>query len=101
IFVYCDSLMQTTEQLITRGYQSGVSPVLHIGLGKVKKIDSLRVIWPSGKITLLKDVAINSVLQLNETNSDQIFHFIPKQNKTLLHSLNNVVNYTHVENATN
>ncbi len=52
-------------------------------------------------MALLKDVAINSVLQLNESDANQVFRFIPKQNKTLLHPLKNVINYTHVENATN
>ena len=101
VIVYCDSLMQTAEQLVTRGYQSSVSPVLHIGLGKSQKIDSLRVIWPSGKMKLLKGVAINSTLQLNEADANEIFHFAPEHIKTLLHPLNNVIAYTHVENATN
>ena len=101
VFVYSGSLMQTVEQLVSRGYQSSVSPTLHIGLGKSKQVDSLRIIWPSGKMALLKDVAINSVLKLNESDADQLFRFIPKQNKPLMHSLKNIINYTHAENATN
>ena len=101
VIIYCDSLMQTAEQLVTRGYQSSVSPVLHIGLGKSQKIDSLRVIWPSGKMKLLKDVAFNSTLQLNEADANEIFHFASEHIKTLLHPLNNVIAYHHVENATN
>ncbi len=37
VIVYCGSLMQTVEQLVTRGYQSSVSPVLHVGLGNHKR----------------------------------------------------------------
>ena len=73
VFVYCDSLMQTVEQLVSRGYQSSVSPVLHVGLGKSKQVDSLRIIWPSGKMQLLKDVAADAVLQLNEADANEIF----------------------------
>jgi len=101
VFVYCDSLMQTVEQLISRGYQSSVSPVLHIGLGKSKKVDSLRVLWPSGKIQLLKDIAANSVLQLNEADAKETFRMVNVQTKPLIHSLTSVINYTHLENAAN
>lgn len=39
-----------------RGYQSSMSPRLHIGLGKLAKIDSIKVLWNSGKSQTLKGI---------------------------------------------
>jgi len=39
-----------------RGYQSSVSPRLHVGLGNSGKIDSIRVLWNSGKTQTIKDI---------------------------------------------
>ena len=101
IFLYSGTLMQTAEQLLTRGYQSSVSPTLHIGLGKSKQVDSLRIIWPSGKMQLLKNVAANSVLQLNEADAKETFRMANVETKPLIHPLTNVINYTHLENVAN
>ncbi|MEO5891523.1 MAG: ASPIC/UnbV domain-containing protein [Ferruginibacter sp.] len=58
IFVYAEGIMQTVEQLSSQGYQSSVSPILRVGLGKAKKIGSRRIIWPSSKKQFLKNVGI-------------------------------------------
>ena len=47
--VYAGGQPQTQEQLLARGYQSSVSPVLHFGLGKALQADSVRVVWPGGR----------------------------------------------------
>jgi enediyne biosynthesis protein E4 len=101
IFVYCDSLAQTTEQLISRGYQSSVSPVLHIGLGKYNKVDSLRIVWPSRKTQLLQNVAVNSLLQLNEADAVEKIKNTPARPTPLMRPLPNVITYKHAENAIN
>jgi len=100
IFAYSKGSVQTAEQLITRGYQSSVSPVLHIGLGEVKKLDSLRVIWPSGKMELLKDIVANSTLDLDESRATQVFRYMPLKPRTIFHSTNRI-NYTHKEDPVN
>ena len=47
--VYAGGQPQTQEQLLARGYQSSVSPVLHFGLGQARRADSVRVVWPGGR----------------------------------------------------
>ena len=39
-----------------RGYQSSMSPRLHVGLGNTPKIDSVKVLWNSGKSQMLKGI---------------------------------------------
>jgi enediyne biosynthesis protein E4 len=53
------------EQYLTRGFQSSVSPVIHFGLGKSFNTATLRVIWPDGKISLLKDVKSNQRITID------------------------------------
>lgn len=101
ILVYCDSVMQTVEQIVSRGFQSSVSPVLHVGLGKSIQVDSLRIVWPSGKTQLLQNVAGDSLLQLNEAEATEKLKIIPAKQTPLLRPLLDAIAYTHVENITN
>ena len=54
------------EQQPVRGFQSSVSPVLHLGLGKTQKIDSLVVEWPGGGISRLRDLSANQQVSISE-----------------------------------
>lgn len=101
IFVYCDSVMQTVEQLVSRGFQSSVSPVLHVGLGKSTQVDSLRIVWPSGKTQLLKNIAIDTLLQLEEADAKEKFKPTAVKPIPILRQLSNVITHTYIENATN
>jgi len=38
----------------------------HFGLGQAAKIDSLKLVWPSGKVQVLADVAVNQILVIHE-----------------------------------
>ncbi len=63
---------QFHEHYLSRGYVSSVDPVVHFGLGKLDKVDSVRVTWPtSGKVTLVKDLVANQVLELKEAESSR------------------------------
>lgn len=42
---------QVQEQYLTRGFQSSIDPVMHIGLGSDSIIDALTIQWPGGKIS--------------------------------------------------
>ena len=72
VYVYAKGKEQFLEQMPARGYESSVSPVLHFGLGKDSAIDSLKIIWQSGKMQELKNIKANRFITLNETNADEI-----------------------------
>lgn len=99
-FVYYDSKQQLVENILTRGYFSSVEPEMFFGLGKKTNIDSVKVIWPDGKINLFKNVKVNSTItasyskakKLNkkpltktffyESNSEQkLLDFLHKENE--------------------
>lgn len=71
VALYSDGMVQILEQNPYRGYQSSVSPVLHFGLGKATKIDSLEIQWPGGKVSLLYDVKPNEFLTVKQSEADR------------------------------
>ena len=75
VWVYQQGKAQFFEQNLYRGFQSSVSPVMHIGLGKNPSIDSLRVVWNSGKTEILKKLASNKRLQLKESNARESWSY--------------------------
>ena len=56
---------QTQEQYLTRGFQSGVGPGLHFGLGDESTVEKLTVLWPDGKKQVLSNVEANRLLTLS------------------------------------
>ena len=58
--------IQIVEQNPSRGFMSGIENRLHIGLGKDSIIDSLYIYWPTGKSQILKNIASNQTLVLDE-----------------------------------
>ena len=46
------------------GYASQVQPRLHFGLGPVDYVDTLRVVWPDGKVQVVEQIAVDQRLQL-------------------------------------
>ncbi len=47
---------QHKEFLVTRGFQSSCDPIIHFGLGKNQKPDSLFIQWADGKIQMIQNL---------------------------------------------
>ncbi|PWT97729.1 MAG: RNA-binding protein [Bacteroidetes bacterium] len=73
IYVFSNGKMQMQEQMLTRGFQSSVSPVLHFGLDSVSIADSLIVVWPDLKFQKLNRIKSNQILKLNQENASGFF----------------------------
>ena len=69
VTIYNGNKKQYLEQMPTRGFQSSVSPVLHFGLGKDKKIDSLRIIWQRGKTQLITGLKADQQIIIKENDA--------------------------------
>ena len=48
------------------GYMSASDPRIHFGLGKSTKIESLEIIWPSGRVDRLSSVPIDQIIAIQE-----------------------------------
>ncbi|WP_177224068.1 VCBS repeat-containing protein [Thermoflavifilum thermophilum] len=81
ILAYAGGQMQYFEQMPTRGFQSSVTEVIHIGLGKHKKIDSLRVIWPGGTTEVLYNLAADQTIVLHQKDAkEKYIASVPAEN---------------------
>ena len=68
VTLYSGAGLQVQEQLVSRGYESSVSPVLHFGLGQ-RPVDSLRVVWPGGRQQVVRPVPGSARLVLREADA--------------------------------
>lgn len=55
----------TRELFLSRGFQSAVEPVLHVGLDSLDVIPELHIKWPDGNTEILENVSANQQLTLN------------------------------------
>ena len=56
------------EQFPSRGFQSSVPYRLHFGLGKVNSLDSLEIYWPDRKRSVIRDIQIDQILEIDRGN---------------------------------
>ncbi len=62
VWIYANGKMQFQELYPSRGYESSVQPVLHFGVGKISKIDSIKIIWPDNSLQTKYDVKPNQFI---------------------------------------
>lgn len=67
-WVYYNGKLIFAEHQLQRGFTSTVEDVEHFGLGK-ETIDSIKVMWPSGKMQTITKPTINTVVTFSEKNA--------------------------------
>lgn len=65
VTLYHGDSIQYFENKTVRGYLSSIEPVVHFGLGKLTKIDSIRVVWNDGKENIIRDVDVNQLIRVS------------------------------------
>jgi enediyne biosynthesis protein E4 len=92
------------ENFTSRGFQSSVAPEINLGLGKATSIDSLKVIWPSGKRETLLNLEVNKLITVKEENALLAPIPDPKQPLPLLQKLSSKetgLEFLHIEDDYN
>ncbi len=78
VSVYYDGrLQQFFQQKTVRGYLSSNEAIIHFGVGKTKKIDSIVIAWPDGKKSGMQNIATDQVVKINYNDaaiSNNNFH---------------------------
>ena len=69
VTIYNKGKQQYVEQMPARGFQSSVSSKLHFGLGTDTAVDSLRIVWQSGKQQILTGLQGDRQLLVQEKNA--------------------------------
>ena len=100
VFVYNKGSRQYLEQMPARGFQSTVTAILNFGLGKETNIDSLQVIWQSGKTQMLTNLKSNQLLQLNEKEASQTYS-TPLKPKPIFKEVSSPIAYANPESGVN
>ncbi len=71
VWLYAGDTTCFQELMPTRGFQSSVNPELLFGVGEVRQLDSLTVEWPTGEAQILRQVATNQTLTLQQGEASQ------------------------------
>ncbi len=94
VIVFVENNVQQLENYTTHGFQSSISDVLHFGFGKFTKVDSVKIIWASGKKQVLTNAPLNQTLKIEQKsliNTTEI-----SQNQ--LFTETEILNFKHNEN---
>jgi hypothetical protein len=66
IKLVADGKTFTRENLLTNTFATKNDPRLHFGLGKTKKIESVEVQWPDGRVEVFRGLELNRYHKLEE-----------------------------------
>lgn len=94
VTVHVGSKKLYAEQMPARGYQSGVSPVLHFGLGEASVADSVSVQWLGGVSQTLTNVKADVQIELHEADA-RPGRRSSEKNQTLFREISSPVTFTH------
>jgi enediyne biosynthesis protein E4 len=100
VYVWTRNGVQYLEQAPTRGFQSCVSTRLHFGIGNLSIVDSVRIVWPLGNVSLLMNVRANQVMTVSEETASQ------KERQLsviagIFSPVENIIKYNHSEFGSN
>ncbi|HLZ45538.1 MAG TPA: VCBS repeat-containing protein [Gemmatimonadales bacterium] len=74
---------QMIEVVPTRGFESAVDPRPHFGLGTTRVVDSLTVIWPSGRFQTLTNVPADRFITLSQADAKGRWSYVRPQGSPL------------------
>lgn len=90
---------QLQEMQPARGFQSGVDFVLNFGLGKETAVQEVLVKWPDGKVTLINNPKINSLIVADQAQAQTNIDIDETPKKSLFEDISAVsgLDFQHVE----
>lgn len=98
VTIFYGEKILSKEVLPVRGFQSSVDAILHFGLGQHSFIDSLRVRWPDGTCSLLKNISVDRKIDLSQDGShpEQLVGRAPATSRSFI-SISEIP-FRHIEN---
>jgi enediyne biosynthesis protein E4 len=67
---YCGEQIYSSDNFVTRGFQSSSQPQVTIGLGNINKLDSLIVKWPDNSFSIFYDIQTNKKLEIYREHTE-------------------------------
>ena len=99
--VYASNEIQSFENYAVRGYQSSVQAGIHIGLGELIVVDSIKVEWPGNKFQIIYPSEINAELTIKYVEAKEINSISTNNGSKIFASSLNIDGLEHKENAYN
>jgi hypothetical protein len=102
VTVFRDKDQLHRENTIERGYMSGLSGIMHFGLGEDYDIDKVEVVWPNGKKQTIPSPESNRRLVVKQQDATEDW-FLPEMPNPLFISRNTAlgIDRKHEENQFN
>ncbi len=105
VTVWSGQSEQHQFQSVIRGYLSSVEPILHFGLPS-NMVDSLRVTWPDGKVSMLRNPPADQVVELEEASAARTEAGISvaaatKASEPLFKENTEILNFSHLQVISN
>ncbi|MCZ6899091.1 MAG: CRTAC1 family protein [Bacteroidetes bacterium] len=98
VYAYKDETTFMVENFPSRGFQSSVDPVVHLGLGAIKVLDSVRIVWAKGTISSYYQVLTNRLIVAEEKNASRNKITRSTSATKILRKSKISIPYKHVEN---
>jgi enediyne biosynthesis protein E4 len=101
VYIKTKSDEQFLESNYSRGFLSSVDHVLHFGLGAENKIQEVKVVWPDGKISIVKNPKANIVLTMDHDAATRDDTAATSMIPFYLDDVSdeNIISFTHVEKS--
>ena len=96
VWLFQDSVQQYQEHYPFRGYQSSIEPILHFGLGKTKKIDSVLVQWPDQRKQMIRNPGPDQLLTIHY-NPDTVPERVLPLDHSVIFQQKELLTYFHRE----
>jgi len=102
ILVYHQNRTIYNEHMPTKGFQSSMDYLVHVGLGNVENPDSVVIIWPDDRKTILSYPISDTLYNLNHQDAGSyfnydLFHVDPRPR--FIHSEVKGIDFRHMENT--
>ena len=96
VLAYHEKTKIYQENFTTRGYLSATQPVVHLGLGKINSLDSLKIIWPNGQFQTFQNLKVNQKLSVKFTDASNIHPYkAPLKENTNFKVIDSLVSFKH------
>ena len=101
VTILYEGISQFIETKRVKGYLSATQNDAFFGVGKTKSIDTIRVVWPSGKFEEKYQVSVNAEIIFNEVDANKLFSEEKKQKQFFKETSSSGISFTHKENDYN
>ncbi len=66
------------ENFTSKGFESTVDDKIHFGLGSIEKVDSITIIWPNDKVSILTGLAANQLYEISQEDAIYSYNEVAK-----------------------